>query len=237
MIVGSIPLLLVGGKPQINLSISANAAQYDIFVEAGSPAYPVDVVVTLSSAARVGSVTSGTYAMRTGTGWSAGSTIYLNTGDGTIQGIGGNGGSGSASTAGGAGGDALVLNWPITIENGSGFIYGGGGGGGVGTGGSYEANRSGGGGGRSANTNSAGGDAVGSGAVGTAGTASAAGIGGNAGGAVGGNGGNVGVAGSAGATGSTTAGGAAGKAIKTNSNAITWVSGNDSTHVKGAVAA
>lgn len=228
-------LMAYGGKPRINLSISANTNNYNIFTAAGSPAGPVDVVVTLSAGARVGGSSSNGWAMTTGTGWAAGSTIYLNTGNGTIQGIGGNGGSGSASTAGGAGGGALGLNWPITIENGSGFIYGGGGGGGVGSGGTYDANRSGGGGGRSANTNSAGGDAYGSGAVGTAGTASAAGRGGNAGGAVGGNGGNVGVAGAAGTGGFATAGGAAGKAIKTNGYAITWISGNNSTHVKGAV--
>jgi hypothetical protein len=31
------------------------------------------------------------------------------------------------------------------------------------------------------------------------------------------------------------AGGAAGKAINKNGNAVTWTSGNDTTHVKGAV--
>ena len=237
-------LLLAGGRRQINLSISANTQQYDIFTAAGSPADVVDVIVTMSAGARVGSVTgdAGGYAMRTGSAWAAGSTIYLNTGDGTIQGDGGNGGNGSTGAgvpgqAGQAGGDALLLNWPITIQNGSGFIYGGGGGGGgsgwvSGTYGNYSC---GGGGGRSANTNSTGGGFTGSSGVGgDAGTPSAAGEGGIA---KGGNGGDVGQAGANGTAESTSggAGGAAGKAINLNGNTITWVSGNDSTHVKGAV--
>lgn len=221
-------LLLAGGKPKINLSISANTNNYNIFTEAGSPATPVDVVVTISAGARVGGSSSNGWAMTTGTGWAAGSTIYLNTGDGTIQAMGGKGGN--SATAGSPGFDALILNWPITIENGSGFIYGGGGGGGSGSVDAYSL-YGGGGGGRSANTNSAGGTAT---VNGQPGTASAGGVGGTAGASVGGTGGNVGVAGAAGSGGSF-AGGAAGKAIKTNGYAITWISGNDSTHVKGAV--
>ena len=55
--------------------------------------------------------------------------------------------------------------------------------------------------------------------------------------ASGGAGGNPGAAGNAGVSSTYGGGGAgaAGKGINLNGNAVTWVSGNDGTHVKGAV--
>jgi hypothetical protein len=238
-----------GKSNGIYLTIAANTTQYDIFVAAGSPTTQVNVSLTINPGVIVGSVTGGTYAMRTGTGWVAGSTISI-INNGTIQGIGGNGGNGQdgdVGLPGQPGGNALHLNWPVTITNGSGFIFGGGGGGGAGGGdGDLKGTASGGGGGggRSALTNSVGGSAV-SATPGAAGTASAAGVGGPGVAGYSGAGGNGGDVGSAGAAGAAStfgnnraggAGGAPGKAIALNGNTVTWISGNDSTHVKGAVA-
>ena len=170
-----------------------------------------------------------------------------------------------APTNGGAGGTALKLGAPTRIENASGEVFGGGGGGGGGRYeyteivelGMVALGGSGGGGGRGGSTSNAGSAGTGNettayvaqegnGNAGGTGSSSGAGSGG-AGisyspyfSGAGGNGGDWGTAGSAGGTayatsGAATSGGAAGKAVDLNSQTITWISGNDSTHVKGAV--
>jgi|GEM_PF-1373862 len=246
----------------LNATIAANTSNYNLksaAIAAGwNQTTPLAASITINAGIIVGSTSTATPAFATGSTFPAGSTLSI-INNGTIQGMGGNGGNGGNDSVGGpgsAGGNAIQLNWPVTITNSSGFIYGGGGGGGGGGGttGGFEAivaYGGGGGGGRSANTNSAGGIAVavGAGFSGNPGTAAAAGTGGAAdvqspaSSGAGGNGGDVGAAGATGAPGLGGsinnyiggAGGAAGKAIVLNGNAVTWVSGNDATHVKGAV--
>lgn len=75
------------------------------------------------------------FALRTGT-FPSGSTLHI-VNEGHIRGLSGAAGTGGG---GGAGGHALYVDFPCTIENASGYIFGGGGGGGRGGnggGGSY----------------------------------------------------------------------------------------------------
>jgi hypothetical protein len=175
------------------------------------------------------------------------------------------GSSSVAGAAGAAGGPAISLAASVTITNASGFIYGGGGGGGGGGGynttmysSTVAVGAGGGGGGRSYSATSGGGagtasaaNFVGNGTAGGGGSNTAAGakgVGGSAGGLInesdysfdgadGGIGGVYGAAGANGVAGTATrgTGGAAGKAVALNGYTVTWISGNDSTHVKGAV--
>jgi len=172
-------------------------------------------------------------------------------------------GSEGSGTAGAAGGTALSiassLSGKVTITNGSGEIFGGGGGGGGGGGRNYytgsgkdtyenSAGGSGGGGGAGTGASGSGGSGQSAnpynfnGNAGAAGTTSAGGAGGAAADAgnsnAGGAGGGFGAVGTAGGTNGGTggAGGAAGNAIALNGgSAPTFISGNDGTHVKGAV--
>lgn len=131
-------------KKQIALTISANTQNYNIRTAAGSPTDPCDVTLTINSGVFVGSTSTGTPALDTGSGWAANTTITI-INNGTIAGCGGNagaGGNGFGSQAysggnGAAGGNALNLQWPVTIQN-TGNIFGGGGGGGGGGGASYQ---------------------------------------------------------------------------------------------------
>jgi hypothetical protein len=251
----------------VDVVISATqTTQQNIFTLAGSPSDIVDVVIWLGYSSP--GVTTAGVVLRAGftlgSGWANGSTFLLKNnstcagGGGFENGSTGDGGGVVGSSAGPGqdgqpGGDAIVLTAPISIDNASGFIFGGGGqggGGGAGATGGTGAGGGGGGGGRGYNnaTGGAGGGASSGGSAGNNGSSGAAGTGGTGGfslggssGGNGGDGGDWGASGGAGASGSGSssagggAGGAGGKAIKTNGFAVTWISGNDAAHVKGAV--
>jgi hypothetical protein len=188
----------------------------------------------------------------------AGSTIKI-VNAGKVYGSGGAGGDGgigaAAGTAGARGGPAIRFDSsagmsdssliPLTIDNTSGYICGGGGGGGGGGG------TTAGGGGGGEGGGGAGGDGGGYGGSGYAdgenagwpdvgtrysndgGSGDPFGPAGN-----GGYGGPWGIDGNSGgsASGAGGAGGAAGKAVDLNGKAsLTWIGGNNSTQVKGAV--
>jgi hypothetical protein len=235
-----------GGNAILYRSISANrTTKYDLFVDCGSPTFPCDVYVTVESGVEVYASNGTQEGFSTGTGWVAGSNLYL-INLGYIMGRGGAGGAGGAATAagdpGGNGMNAIELGYNLTITNANGYIIGGGPGGGGGGGGPSSQTGGGGGGGAPYGP---GGSGVNNGAdatLGTEGTAGAGAVdfGGSSG--AGGNGGpqaNNANNGSAGVGGSAGAGGAAGstigKAINLNGYTATFVNGNDGTHVKGAV--
>jgi hypothetical protein len=217
-----------------------------------------DVVV--NSGIVVGTPSTGTYAMDTGTGWPGPSTIVVLNNGGYIVGMGGAGGrggnapSGTAGIAGSAGGPGLRAQRAMTLNNyNAGIVGGGGGGGGGGDGKSHTAflfgnnvpfnnGGGGGGGGRTGRTNSAGGaggTAGGGnpdpGSAGQVGTFSGAGAGGNGGTSPqpAGNGGPGGSWGGAGGAGGST-GGAAGVAVQGWTAFVTSVNG--STGISGPVA-
>lgn len=123
----------------VNLTISANTSNYNIFTAAGSPAVPANVTVTVNPGIFVYGTSTATPALSTGSGWAVGSTITL-VNNGNIIGSGGIGGYTSsngnvfalnAGAKGGNGGDALQALYAITVTN-NGKIAGGGGGGGSG---------------------------------------------------------------------------------------------------------
>lgn len=222
-----------------DLVISADTTLYNIRAQlllAGwNGVDPVSWNLTNNSGIFVRATTTSNYAIDTGAALPVGSGPFTFTNLGKVQGKGGlagNGGTtvGDAGTAGLVGGAAMRIQYPISIANASGYILGGGDGGHGGAGArTGSGNKSspfvfftGGGGGGGAGTG-----APGTGAnSGTAGTnvltAAANGVGGaGASPAVAGaNGGDWGVN---------------GKAISTGGNTVTWLSGNDGTHVKGAV--
>ena len=204
----------------INLTIAANVNNYDIYVQAGSPAGIVDVVVTVNAGVIVGSV-GGSAAMYQSGAFALGSTVTI-INNGFIYGHGGNGGNGgSTGNNGGVGHDgktALQLGQNTTLVN-NGTIAGGGGGGGGG-GGSLHGPGGGGGGGQGSDGGN-GGAKGGTGAfVGTNGTSSANGTGGGGsnGGATGADGGDLSAGGGHGgnALGTGGPGGAAGADIDLN---------------------
>ena len=225
---------------------------------------PANITLTINSAVQVSSTSTGTPALTTGAITSNAALAIINNGSIKGKGgAGGAGGianypDANAGSAGASGGVALniasTLSGKVTITNGSGEIFGGGGGGGGG--GSNTSSGSGkdpqssadggGGGGGGAGSGAGGAGGTASGAVnntnapaGSAGTTSAGGAGGpKSGNADGGAGGGFGAVGSAGQEGGSAggAGGAAGKAIALNGGSSpTFISGNDGTHIKGAV--
>jgi hypothetical protein len=241
--------LMGNRRTVLSLAINANTNDYNIRTAAGSPATAVDVVVTVASSIIVGNsgFPSGV-AMITGSGWVTGSTITL-VNNGFIEGFGGAGFDGD-------GGNAMSLTWPITIDNTNGYIRGGGGGGAFGLpmGPTNPAlSGAGGGGAGGGQGNPGGGHSAGDtnyavvGTDGTDGSRSSPGSGGNGGansfyGNYGGGGGGGGAWGDAGSNANlngagfgNTNTGAAGKAINTAGNAVTWLGGNNSSQVKGAV--
>ena len=129
--------------PIVNLTITADVDNYNIFTEAGSPTAPTEVILTIDAGVVVSSTVTANHALQTGIGWNALSTIKIvNNGD--IYGDGGDGGAG-ANAAGSTcsnpavglpGGPAMDLDFDITLDNTNGNIYGGGGGGGGGGSGS-----------------------------------------------------------------------------------------------------
>lgn len=134
----------------ISLTISSNTNNYNIFSSKGGSyvAGISDVTLTINSSAAVGSTSTGTYALDTGTGWSTGDTITI-VNNGTVKGRGGNGGPGqqriegstdnaiypagttvgNTAPSGNAGGHAFRAQFAVSFTN-NGSVYGGGGGGG-----------------------------------------------------------------------------------------------------------
>jgi hypothetical protein len=137
----------------IALTIAANTNNYNIFSNKGGTyvAGKSNVTLTINSGVAVGSTSTGTYALDTGTGWATGDIITI-VNNGTVKGRGGDGGDGhdysqypfgtgiesppqgnSGGTAGGSGGNAFRAQFATAFTN-NGSVYGGGGGGGGGGG-------------------------------------------------------------------------------------------------------
>ena len=243
---GAISMQNLQGKSNrvtINLVISADTTNYNIFSNKGGTyiAGKSDITVTVNSGIKVGSTSTSTVAMDTGTGWTTGDTITI-VNNGYIVGMGGAGGAGSAggagNTNGGAGGDALLLQYATSINNTNGVIGGGGGGGGGAIWGNPGAGNGGGGAGYNPGTTPAttgGGTSSTAGATTTGGTGGGAYGGTTAGGAAGSNGADGTSDGSAGGGGglggwgggnsfytASVFGGAPGAAVVGNSYA-TWI--------------
>jgi hypothetical protein len=141
------------GEPSvvdIALTIASNTNNYNIFNSKGSTyvAGKTNVTLTINSGVSVGSTSTGTYALQTGTGWASGDTITI-VNNGTIKGRGGDGGVGgsrvnppnsngfaptlvtTAAAVGSNGGNAFRAQFATTFTN-NGSVYGGGAGGGGG---------------------------------------------------------------------------------------------------------
>lgn len=109
-----------------------NVDLYDRYVAIfGAPGAPVDAVFEIESGVVVGSETQVGFAIDSGSGWPATSTVTL-INKGHIVGKGGDSGAfplpNGTPTLGEDGGDALNLSYPLTLDN-QGVIGGGGGGG------------------------------------------------------------------------------------------------------------
>jgi hypothetical protein len=175
----------------INITISSNTQDYNIFSNKGGTyvAGKSIINVTINSGVSLGG--SSSYALNTGTGWASGDTINI-INNGNIAGK-----AGSVTNASSPG-TAIYMSWPLTITNGSGYIFSGGGAGGSGgDGGSDNGGAGGDGGGWRPWTSSV----SLSGANGEGGTPTGGG---------GGFGGGIGVTGQAGGSDSSTAGGGGG---------------------------
>ena len=105
-----------GGVAATVLTISSNTNNYDIGAAAiaagGDKSTPV--ILTINAGVTVGSTSSGTAAMYTGTGWSSGTTINI-TNNGAIVGASGSSVSqtGTQTGTGGGGGSGFsVVGWP-----------------------------------------------------------------------------------------------------------------------------
>ncbi len=241
---------LPGSIPDI--TISGGHVNIDAYSLAGRPAGPVSFTFRVSAGSNIGSLSTATPAGDFN-GFATGSTISI-VNEGVIHGRGGRGGRGAFAgdvssadlfgdaTAGGAGGDAIrgpSNATTSTITNINGRILGGGGGGG-GAGGGESGD-----GGSIVSANGSPGlpGSVGrNGTFGTGGTGADTGGTGTAG--LGGDGGAYGAAGSNGQSqtantldGAPGTGGAAGRAFNVNGGtAPTFINGNTSPNVEGAVA-
>lgn len=243
-------MVVESGPLRVTISVSQNDVNLKSWLIANSPwpgTYREDFEVTVSPGVVLGSTSASTAGLII-TGFPSGSRITL-INKGRIQGKGGQGGQGGVSSSspgvgagqpGSVGGPAISLGQNITINNGSGEIWGGGGGGG---GGGEHTNLfdggSGGGGGAGTQGGDGGGGGTGqfnNGSSGASGTPTAGGAGGTTG-FNGGPGGAPGAAGTSGATGAGAggAGGAAGKAVELGGFIVTWLSGSGSPQVKGDV--
>jgi len=214
----------------INLTIGANTNNYNIQNSRGGTyvAGITTVNLTINSGVTVGSTSTGTYALETGSSWASGDVINI-INNGTVKGRGGNGGNGGsvvfnssapAGAAGGVGGNAFRAQFATTFTN-NGSVYGGGGGGGGGgtqysvltlkngvtSESAYAGNGGGGGAGVNGGSGGTGGTASGAadvniqGVNGSAGTATAGGAAGVGGGIAGGAGGGLGASGTQGSFG------------------------------------
>jgi len=214
-------------RVQINLTISANTQNYDVYANRG-PTYAAgttDVTVTVNPGVVVGSSAVPTYAMLVPSAFNPADTVKI-VNNGIVIGAGGNGGaggtarSGTGGFGGSAGGNSIYVNRPTTITNNGTVASGGGGGGGGGNNTFISGAGGGGGGGGGAGYNggsggSGGGGPGGSGGTGNPGTAPAGGSGGAGGGSVnlggaGGAGGGQGAVGTSGSPSPGTPGGAGG---------------------------
>jgi hypothetical protein len=215
----------------IPITISSSTYNFDVYANRGGSyvAGISDLQVTVNGGVRVGSTSTGAYAMLVTSSFAAGDTVTI-VNNGVIQGMGGNGAdSVLGAVDGGPGfgaGPALYINRPTTIQNNS-IIAGGGGGGGAGGGGQDDkgpARWGGGGGGGAGFAPGAGG---GGGYPGSAGTEDAGGSPGYGDASAGGFGGGRGAAGQNGQNSgganprSGGAGGAAGYYIIGN-GFVTW---------------
>jgi len=229
----------------INLTIASNTKNYNIFSNKGGSYVAGKSIInlTVNSGIVVGSTSTSTYAMDTGSGWATGDVINI-TNNGYIAGKGGNGGAGhfgASGDSGVAGGAAINLQWNIaTFTNSSGYIYSGGGGGGAGAPASGGRQRGYGGGGGGGSSIGAGGIGTQNGGNGTnhghgGGGAPLPPYGGGAGGSLGNYGGwgtpNIGGEGSAGAGGGGGGGGATGG--PGGSSQSNGVAGSGGGHGKG----
>jgi hypothetical protein len=200
-----IPMITSGSNPVVELVISADAQDYDLFTAAGSPGSAIDLFVTLNSGVTIDTMLANSFP--------DGTNIYF-TVLGTLRGRGGDGGDGGLADgsgpatmpgqAGSAGGHAFFSSAGISlflnIDDGNAWGGGGGGGGGAGCA-SLGSDQGGGGGGGGQGWNTSLGGAGGSGVyasggAGANGGSSAAGAGGTPGG--GGDGGDWGLAGGVG---------------------------------------
>jgi hypothetical protein len=215
----------------IPITISSSTYNFDVYANRGGSyvAGISDLQVTVNGGVRVGSTSTGAYAMLVTNSFAAGDTVTI-VNNGVIQGTGGNGADSVLGAVGGGpgfgAGPALYINRPTTIQNNS-IIAGGGGGGGAGGGGQDDkgpARWGGGGGGGAGFAPGAGG---GGGYPGSAGTEDAGGSPGYGDAAAGGFGGGRGAAGQNGQNSigaspqSGGAGGAAGYYI-VGSGFVTW---------------
>ena len=216
------------------VDITSSTQNVDLYALAGSPTDPVTLIVNVADGVIIGSSSTSTFAMTTGS-LDASSVVYLNVGAGAYVvgkgGVGGNrtsGASGSGNVKPGtAAGSAIYTRIETYLTN-NGTIGGGGGGGGGGgvtnaSGQAYD-DWTGQGGGGAGNAVGAGGYLPGAGPAAPSGTLTTGGAGAiyysNPGsseqqyGSVGGAGGNLGLAGANGTPYQTlNAGGAAGNAI------------------------
>lgn len=228
--------------PEQSVTISANAVNYNLAAALGNPTSPKSFVVTINTNVVISASSVTTAAFDTGV-LPTGSTVTL-VNRGYILGRGGFGAPASSYGVqpAGPGGDALAVRVPVTVDNASGYIWGGGGGGGGGA--AMGNNGSGGSGG-----GGAGGGAAGTGCSsnhcvdGLAGTTGPTGVGGAAGYAkynsykagVGGAYGQIGGTGPIYNDQANGAPGAAGYAIRRNGHTVTFNAGNTATNVKGLV--
>ena len=142
---GSVDMNTGHGKANaviVNLTIGSNTKNYNIKSAVGGSYSSGKTIVnlTINSGVIVGSTSTSTYALDTGSGWATGDVINI-TNNGYIAGHGGNGGQAKDSHSypfkhgylGTAGGSSINLQWNITtFSNTSGYVYSGGGGGGGG---------------------------------------------------------------------------------------------------------
>lgn len=231
----------------INTADRTGANIYDLM---GSPTQAANYIFENNATISAG---AGAFALRTGV-FPAGSTLTI-INRGYIRGKGGSAGAHKSPSE--AGGSALYLDFPCTVDNGEGYIFGGGGGGAWhertyhGTQGphSWGWGVAGGGGGAGSNagggSSSAGSTYVAVVAHGSTGSIAGGGVGGqlrHSDGwmAYGGVGGGPGVAGGQGSGSFYSAingtAGAAGAAIALNGKALNITAGNDTTRIKGAIA-
>lgn len=243
-------------RPLYALTITGAQSNVNVRTSLSSPSIAGDVLVTITSSGVVNS-TSGSPALRWGTGWPAGCSFKLVSagsvrGSSGVGGVGGTPGLGAPGSPGTAGNNAMDLDGnAVAVDLGTtGQLFGGGGGGGGGGAGNSVSGAGGGGGGGGqgdlgSGSGGAGGGGGFPGSPGNAGGPSGAGVGGAGGvdgfvnGGGGGYGGGWGDPGTTGDTSTTGAAGGApgsgGKAINLNGGSVTWIAGNNATQVRGAV--
>jgi hypothetical protein len=130
-----IPPITADNLKEVELTISNDVANYDVFSALGFPEYPIDLKLTIAAGVTVYSINNAAPALRI-VGFHEFSKIEVNN-NGSIIGAGGAGGGGGQTgrnngEVGKDGGDALLISLDITLKNSNGYLFGGGGGGGGG---------------------------------------------------------------------------------------------------------